>query len=148
MMRALFRGLMVLPLLLLAAGCLQSDEEYTLNPDGSGKVAVSLRIVPSNFFIRMGPDQDSVPDFDLLARQEAGRQLTNAQGVEAWKDVTYGLGDDGWFWLKGTAYFKDFNAYKVGGAGEIGNATTQSGLATTFKFDHICTSAHQLSGRV
>ncbi len=134
MMRTLFRGLMVMPLLLLAAGCLQSDEEFTLNPDGSGKVTVSLRTLPMNLFIRLGPDQDSVPDFDLLARQEAGRTLTRAQGVEAWKDVSYGLGEDGWFWLKGTAYFKDVNTYRTDGSGEMGQASAQTGLAATIKF--------------
>lgn len=85
-------------------GCFEVDQEYTLNPDGSGKVVHRL----------------TQPD--LLGQGEAGlkqlveQQLSEAAGVDAWSDVTV-ESIDGSLQFEGTAYFSDLNELRLGGGG-------------------------------
>ena len=90
-----------LGLLLLTSGCFDTREDFTLNPDGSGKVVHECTFQAMNF------NADN-------ADQDAGKALTNAvrqvleqaHGVDAWRDVTFKTLDDGRIYFRGTAYFK------------------------------------------
>ncbi len=85
-----------------AAGCIESEQDYTLNPDGSGKVAVTWAHAP----LDMGPG-DRKPD--EAAKKAVKDEIEQCEGVDAWKDVTWTLRDDGKVQFKGVAYFKDLS---------------------------------------
>lgn len=82
---------------LCLTGCFEVDQDYTLNPDGSGKVL------------------HRVKQPDILGQGEAGlkqvleKQLSEAKGVDAWSDVSVEISEDGSFLFTGTAYFSDLN---------------------------------------
>src|SRR5262245_50492921 len=99
-----------LVLVLAALGCIEREEEYTINPDGSGKVKVSWVSAPSDFFMARGGD-----DADEMVKKVIGAQLSRAQGIDCWKDVTYSLRDDGKIAFRGTAYFKELGAVNLYG---------------------------------
>ncbi len=100
-------GMLAAFIVLLAAGCLETDEEYTLNPDGSGKVVLKaiLRAV------------------DMMGGQKAGTEkemqsavkkiLGESSGIDTWKDVSYKRMDDGRICFEGTAYFSDISKLKL-----------------------------------
>jgi len=90
----------------LLAGCIQVRDEYTLNPDGSGKVKVD-RLEPAAMNM-MGGSKDLNPEAEAL--KVAKKLVEKTKGVEAWKDVTWKIAEDGRVRVTGTAYFKDINA--------------------------------------
>lgn len=91
-----------LGLLLLTSGCFDTKDDYTLNPDGSGKVVHECTFQAVN--LNAGNENE-----------DPGKALTNAvrevlqqtKGVEAWRDVTFKTLDDGRLYFRGTAYFKE-----------------------------------------
>ncbi|MEI7534194.1 MAG: hypothetical protein WCK57_07465 [Verrucomicrobiae bacterium] len=93
-----------LGLLLLTSGCFDTKEDYTLNPDGSGKV------VHECTFQAVDLNADS-------GNEDSGKALTNAvrevlkqsKGVEAWRNVTFKTLEDGRLYFRGTAYFKNLS---------------------------------------
>ena len=91
--------------LLFLTGCFDTKEDFTINPDGSGKVTIESVFAP--FQLDMGDDDKKTPDQKL---QSAIKDvLDNAKGVAAWRDVSYKQQDDGRVWFKGTAYFADLS---------------------------------------
>jgi hypothetical protein len=101
-----------LPALLLAfvaLGCLDREEEYTINPDGAGKVKISWVGAPFDG-MRAGKD-----DPDEIMKSTVRSQLSRAQGIDCWKDVTFSLRDDGKIAFRGTAYFKNVGAVNLEG---------------------------------
>jgi hypothetical protein len=106
----------LLPALLAfaAAGCLDSNHEYVLNPDGSGKVAVKLVFTP--FKIDVGGEK--TPEEQL--KESVRNEIERAEGVDAWKDVSYRLLADGKSEFAGTAYFKDLSKLKLHNQGFSG----------------------------
>jgi hypothetical protein len=91
--------------LLFLTGCFDTKEDFTLNPDGSGKVTIESVFAP--FQLDMNDDDKKTPDQKL---QGAIKDvLDNAKGVAAWRDVSYKMQDDGRVWFKGTAYFADLS---------------------------------------
>ncbi len=97
-----------LGLLLLAGGCFDTQEDFTLNPDGSGKVVHECTFQAVN--LNVGNDS-----------QDLGKTLTNAvrellqqaKGVDAWRDVSFKTLDDGRLYFRGTAYFKDLSKLDI-----------------------------------
>lgn len=97
-----------LGLLLLAGGCFDTTEDFTLNPDGSGKVVHECTFQSVN--LNAGNEN-----------QDPGRALTNAvrellqqvKGVDAWRDVTFKTLDDGRLYFRGTAYFKNLSKLNI-----------------------------------
>jgi len=77
------------------AGCVEEELEYTLNPDGSGKV--SFRRISSG----------SSPDRELSSL------VKEAKGVEGWNDLSAEVLDDGRGIIAGTAYFSDVSRLRL-----------------------------------
>jgi len=97
-----------LGLLLLTGGCFDTQEDFTLNPDGSGKVVHTCTFQALN--LNMG-NEDTDPGKALT---NAVREvLQQAKGVEAWRDVTFKTLDDGRIYFRGTAYFKKLSALDI-----------------------------------
>jgi hypothetical protein len=102
---------LALPVLLTlgALGCLDIEQDYAINPDGSGKVTIHW------IGATMDLGQDKGPD--AKARAVLKEEITRAEGVDAWKDVTCVVRDDGKFEFKGTAYFRDISKVKLHSGG-------------------------------
>jgi hypothetical protein len=87
------------------AGCFKVKQDFTVNPDGSGKVVCEISIAG-------GPQAAAdLPALQEEARKEAARIISETQGVTAWKDVTFSGEKDGRINFKGTAYFKDITKF-------------------------------------
>jgi VHL beta domain len=95
-------------LLPFLAGCIDTNDQFTVNPDGSGKV-VHEAILTTISMNNQTP-QDAL-------KGNIKRILQNTTGVDAWKDVTYKIQDDGKTYFKGTAYFPDINNLKIDNLG-------------------------------
>lgn len=87
--------------LLCLTGCFEVDQQYTLNPDGSGKVV------------------HRVKKPDVMGQGAAGlkdlvkSQMTGAKGVDAWSDVSVETTEDGSMVFTGTAYFSNLNELEL-----------------------------------
>lgn len=99
---------MALAVTLLAVGCVETKDEYTLNPDGSGKVKHEALFQPAS--LDFNNDRKPAPAEELKAavRQE----LEKAEGVETWRDVKFERAADGRVRFTGTAYFRDLEKLK------------------------------------
>jgi hypothetical protein len=93
---------------LLLCSC-QEKREFTINPDGSGKLALEAHSKAAN-------------DYDELHAIVA--TLNNSKGVDAWTDATAEF-NEGAVSFKGTALFPDINAaIVIGSDGSSGFAPT------------------------
>ncbi|MCX5637722.1 MAG: hypothetical protein NTX52_08540, partial [Planctomycetota bacterium] len=130
-------------------GCIETKDEFTVNPDGSGKVIHEITF-PVNLgagFQAMGggapPEMgDGKPPSGMTGNKPSDPQaqlkdsvreiLGKSSGVDAWKDVSYKITDDGKMYFKGTAYFPDINNLKIYSAGFESNmmqlSFTRNGL--------------------
>jgi hypothetical protein len=87
-------------------GCLDMDEEYSINPDGSGKVKIKCAIAPMRFTTaKKSPEE--------LLKSDVRETLEKCAGVDAWTDVSAVQREDGKVAFSGTAYFKDFAKLKL-----------------------------------
>lgn len=91
----------------LLTGCFETKQEFTLNPDGSGKV------VHECTFQKLSLGRDNDADADEALQEAVGKIILEAKGVEAWRDISYQQRDDGRFHFKGTAYFTNLNAFEI-----------------------------------
>ena len=94
----------------LVAGCLETKQDVTVNPDGSGKTRVE--IVMSDMPFSMTPQQDP-PDPQVTAKRLAKSVLEKSKGVDAWADVAFERTEDNRTRFAGTAYFRDFAAMNL-----------------------------------
>jgi hypothetical protein len=116
MMRSLARPLFLIPAAaaLALTSCLETDEKLVLNPDGSGKALVKIRVAGGpDLGIGFG-EEAGKPDPGKMARDTAVGLLGGAQGVEAWSDVKYRVDDEGMTEFTGVAYFPDITKFSVG----------------------------------
>lgn len=90
--------------------CFEVEQEFTLNPDGTGKVV--LDCVVQNFSL----DGNSEPSEENLKKSVA-TLIKDSKGVDAWRDITYAWTDDGRIKFKGTAYFSDISKLKFSNIG-------------------------------
>jgi hypothetical protein len=97
-----------LSLTILLTGCFDTKEEYTINPDGSGKVVHECTFQHMNLNIG---DQATDPQ-DAL-RDAIREVLKESKGVEAWRDVTFKQADNQRMYFRGTAYFKDLSKLEI-----------------------------------
>jgi hypothetical protein len=99
-------GAACLGALTLLTGCFETKDEFTLNPDGSGKVIHECSFQK----VSLGGDDEMTED---ALKEAIGKVLTEAKGVEAWRDVSYKRLDDGRLYFKGTAYFTNLNTLDI-----------------------------------
>jgi hypothetical protein len=85
------------------SGCVEGEQTFTLNPDGSGKVRIDVVMAPPAEF-NSGPPRKEPPSVEGARLQSLG-SILKAQGVVAWKDVSASFAKDGRFKFAGTAYF-------------------------------------------
>lgn len=111
-MRNVFGLAAVLAAAALIVGCIESKQDYSLNPDGSGKVVFEMKIMDMSNMMQAGDPNQAPPDPMIAAKQQAKRILDESQGVDVWSDVEVGRTDDGRIRFKGTAYFKDLGKLK------------------------------------
>jgi len=124
------------------AGCLELTQDYTINPDGSGKVVVDTLAPSGNQF---APEGAPKPPPAEQVKQAVSDRVTKAQGVEAWSDVSCEVANDGRIHFKGTAYFPDINKVKLdqgngargggGGGKESDVSWAKNGDTITLHFD-------------
>jgi len=93
--------------LTLLAGCFETKQEFTLNPDGSGKV------VHESKFQTMDIGAGGQKTSDKQVKTAVAEILRQSKGVEAWRDVSYELLPDGRIAFKGTAYFRNLSDFNI-----------------------------------
>jgi len=103
-------ALLVLLLAFCCAGCLESEQQYTINPDGTGKVVIEETM--PNIERMFAIDDSTRRDKERELREFVVSVVEKSVGVELWKDVSYRSLPDGRIYFKGTAYFRDLNAVK------------------------------------
>lgn len=92
--------------LTLLTGCFETKDEFTLNPDGSGKVTHECVFQEVNLGGNNEPTEEAL-------KEAIGKILTESQGIEAWRDVSYKRQDDGRLFFKGTAYFTNLSTVDI-----------------------------------
>lgn len=90
----------------LLTGCFETKDEFTLNPDGSGKV------VHECSFQKLPFDQDQRSPEEQL-RPSVSKLIETSKGVDAWRDVTFKRLEDGRMYFRGTAYFKSLSRLQI-----------------------------------
>lgn len=92
--------------LMLLTGCFETKDEFTINPDGSGKV-----VHESSFQqVNLGNQEEATED---SLKEAIGKVITESKGIEAWRDVSFKRLDDGRLFFKGTAYFTNLNTLDI-----------------------------------
>src|SRR5262245_31046934 len=92
----------------LVSGCFEdTKQEFTLNPDGSGKMVLESSFVPASEAISEETEGESG------LREIVRDILTKSDGIEAWRDVSFSEQKDGAFSFRGTAYFPDLSRVKL-----------------------------------
>jgi hypothetical protein len=113
-MRHLIRFLCLGLALVLLCGCIEMDEEYTVNPDGSGKVVRQGTVDATGMMGGLGAltglKKPSAKEMEEVKKGFVGGMLQNSSGIEVWKDVTAETLPDGRIKFKGTGYFKEISA--------------------------------------
>ncbi len=92
----------------LAAGCLETEQDFTLNPDGTGKVTYMVVTIPSKIGAAARPEPPAA-----AVKRSVVEVLRESRGVEVWRDVQYAKLQDGRVWFKGTAYFRSLSGLKL-----------------------------------
>ena len=104
-----FRSALAGATALCGAACIDIDQKLVLNPDGSGKVTLSVAMaMPDLGGLGLGGLKELGGKKDPKAEsRELAVTLLRAEGIEAWSDVTYGVGKDGKNRTSVTGYFPD-----------------------------------------
>lgn len=105
---------------LLLHSCFETEQEYTLNPDGRGKV------VMKSVFPNISFDGENEQTDESLKKAVADF-IKQTEGVEVWKDVSYGWTDDGRVRFQGTAYFEDISELDFKNVGMMNFAWQKDG---------------------
>ena len=103
-MEKAIRALLMILAVCLLTGCFESHQEYTLNPDGSGKVIHEVQFQPVDLSMGESPDNS-----EKQMKKTVQSILTDSSGVDAWKDISFKRTEDGRIFFRGTAYFSDLS---------------------------------------
>ncbi len=106
---ALLRMLLLAVACGFASGCFETKQEFTLNPDGSGKAVIESSFTPTTWLINPGGQ-----DPEKSAKDAIRKVIEEAEGADAWQDVSYRELDDGRLLFKGTVYFPELAKLKIG----------------------------------
>lgn len=99
-------GAVVLALLFALAGCLDQEDEYWINPDGSGKVKIKCATTPFRFSTAKKSPEETL-------KSDVRETLEKCGGVDAWTDVSAVQREDGKVVFTGTAYFRDYSKLRL-----------------------------------
>ncbi|MEM6884092.1 MAG: hypothetical protein AAF571_03615 [Verrucomicrobiota bacterium] len=99
-MHLIFTGILAV----LLSGCLETNDHYILNPDGSGKLLHDAKVVMVD--INIGGREKTAEE---KAQMTVQRLISESEGIDAWKDLSYEVLADGRVAVRGTAYFPDLN---------------------------------------
>lgn len=105
--RRLVMGLATLGVAFLLSACYDTKQEFTLNPDGSGKVLHECSFQNLNLS-NNGNDTSEEALQDAIAKI-----ITDSKGVDAWTDVSFKRLEDDRMWFRGTAYFKNIDELEI-----------------------------------
>ncbi len=108
--RHVFRFLVLATWFGLVSGCLDVEEHYTLNPDGSGKVRFVLRKSADGFQISIGGQSLDGPE---KLKEVVTAMLKESEGVAAWSDLRAEIDDDNDLVVGGVAYFRDLRKLRL-----------------------------------
>jgi hypothetical protein len=112
--------LRLLPVAALSLGaCVDQDQKFVLNSDGSGKMI-------TNMVLHVNPQQLAgavEPGGRDMSRQVILQLIRGTEGVEVWSDVAQEQTPDGKTKIRATAYFPDVNKFTMsaGGGGKSGS---------------------------
>ncbi len=110
MINKLISRLSVAALVFALASCFETEQEFTLNPDGSGKVVHESKFQPFSMNFGFGGDE---PDEEEKMRQAVASIIEKSEGVDAWDDVHFERLDDGRILFRGTAWFSDISKLDI-----------------------------------
>lgn len=100
------KGALGLGFMMLLASCYETKQEFTLNPDGSGKVLHECSFQNVNL-----TNNDEDPEEAL--QSAIAKLIGDSKGIDAWSDVSFKQLDDGRMWFRGTAYFKKIDELEI-----------------------------------
>ncbi len=103
--------LIIISACLILAGCYQTKQDFTINPDGTGKAVVKILSQMPNM------DFGEKKDKNKMLLSNVKNIIEKSKGVEAWSDITYSMSKKGETEFKGTAYFQDVNKVSFGDFG-------------------------------
>lgn len=112
-MHTTLRSLLSLAIVLFLSGCLKTTRNFTINPDGSGKVTIEATMTRPDFL--MGTEEKSKKQRQDELLDRVGEIIAGSEGVDVWKDVSFKDLGEGKIFFKGTAYFPDFNTVRFKG---------------------------------
>jgi len=102
------------------ASCIDIEQNLVLNPDGSGKVTMITAVAMPSLDGLGGlgdlPGAGGEEGKKLKPREQAREiavGLLRAEGIEAWGDVSYGVGKDGKTRASVTGYFPDVTKVRL-----------------------------------
>jgi hypothetical protein len=107
----------------LVAGCFEGKADFSLNPDGSGKVVGELFFPSRAPWLQKrytsrpadpnAPAVEPAPNPEDEMRECVAAMIKRSIGIDAWKDISFERGTDGRVHFKGTAYFKDLTKVRI-----------------------------------
>lgn len=99
-------GVLGLGFALLLSACYETKQEFTLNPDGSGKVRHECSFQKVSFSNENDTSEEAL-------QAAIAKVISDSTGVDAWRDVSFKRLDDGRIWFQGTAYFRNLAELKI-----------------------------------
>ena len=90
--------------------CFETEQEFTLNPDGSGKVVHESKFQPFDFNIAIGGRELSEEE---KMKQAVASIIEKSKGIDAWDDVHFERLEDGRIHFRGTAWFPDISKLEI-----------------------------------
>lgn len=101
----IFSSLLLMILSLFITSCLEVEQNYILNPDGSGKMTFHQRINLNELGVA---DSLKKMDFDKDLNQTITTLIYGIEGIDAWSDLKVAVSNDSTLIdITGTAYFQD-----------------------------------------
>jgi len=93
------------------AGCFETVQIVTVNPDGSGKLAFETQVsMPLDL---MTGEDGKKPDPKEMSKKMLAELLAKSKGVDAWSDLSCDVAKEGQIRTKGVAYFSDLSKVEV-----------------------------------
>lgn len=94
----------------MMTSCFETKQDFTLNPDGSGKVVHESKFQPFSMNLGLGGEE---PDEETNMRRAVASILEKSEGIDAWDHVHLERLPDGRILFRGTAWFPDLSKLKI-----------------------------------